>query len=60
MIPTITVQPEAIQAALSVGHLAATELADYLVSKSVPFREAHEITGKIVVSAIKSKKFAKS
>ncbi len=54
MIPTITIQPDAVQAALSVGHLAATELADYLVSKSVPFREAHEITGKIVAAAIQS------
>lgn len=54
MIPTITVQQAAIQAAVTVGHLAATELADYLVSKSIPFREAHEITGKIVNAAIKS------
>lgn len=30
----------------------ATELADYLVRKGMPFREAHEIAGKIVLRAI--------
>jgi argininosuccinate lyase len=30
----------------------ATELADYLVRKGIPFRQAHEIVGKIVVNAI--------
>ena len=30
----------------------ATELADYLVSQSVPFRTAHEIVGKIVLNCI--------
>ena len=33
----------------------ATELADYLVRKGVPFREAHETVGKIVMRAIDSK-----
>jgi argininosuccinate lyase len=30
------------------GFLTATDMADYLVLKGVPFREAHEVTGKIV------------
>jgi len=34
----------------------ATELADYLVRKGVPFREAHETVGKIVVRALESQK----
>ena len=35
------------------GYLNATELADYLVRKGVPFREAHETVGRIVMHAIK-------
>jgi argininosuccinate lyase len=34
----------------------ATELADYLVRKGMPFREAHEVVGKIVVRAIEAGK----
>lgn len=37
--------------ALSAGFLNATELADYLVSKGIPFREAHHITGRAVALA---------
>jgi len=38
--------------AASEGHMNATELADYLVRKSIPFREAHEIVGRIVMHAL--------
>jgi argininosuccinate lyase len=38
--------------AASHGYLNATELADYLVRKGVPFREAHETVGRTVVRAI--------
>src|SRR5260221_4553611 len=38
--------------AASHGYLNATELADYLVRKGMPFREAHETVGRIVVRAI--------
>src|SRR6266849_6273922 len=38
--------------AASHGYLNATELSDYLVRKGLPFREAHEIVGRIVVHAI--------
>jgi len=38
--------------AASHGYLNATELADYLVRKGLPFREAHESVGRIVVHAI--------
>ena len=39
-------------AAAKSGYMNATELADYLVRKGMPFRDAHEVVGKIVVSAI--------
>lgn len=39
-------------AAAQQGYANATELADYLVSKDIPFREAHHIVGEVVVSAI--------
>ncbi|WP_448567820.1 argininosuccinate lyase [Thalassotalea ganghwensis] len=39
-------------AAAQQGYANATELADYLVSKDVPFREAHHIVGEVVLSAI--------
>ncbi len=34
------------------GYMNATELADYLVRKGIPFREAHEIVGRVVIRAI--------
>jgi argininosuccinate lyase len=42
MIPGITVKPEAMRAALRQGYATATDLADYLVKKGLPFRDAHE------------------
>jgi argininosuccinate lyase len=41
-----------MRGALGAGHVTATEVADYLVTNGVPFREAHEITGRIVHEAI--------
>lgn len=38
------------------GYANATELADYLVAKGVPFREAHHIVGEAVVEAIRQGK----
>ena len=37
------------------GYANSTELADYLVAKGVPFREAHHIVGEVVVAAIKQR-----
>ncbi len=42
----------ALKRALSGGAMTATELADYLVERGVPFREAHAITGRIVRYAL--------
>ncbi len=47
VLRTLTVSPERMRAALDNG-LLATELADYLVKKGVPFREAHYIVGRAV------------
>lgn len=48
LIPGIVVQREVMAKAASVGYTTATDLADYLVCKGVPFREAHEISGRLV------------
>jgi argininosuccinate lyase len=48
MIPSIAIKREAMAAATRQGFMEATDLADYLVVKGVPFREAHGIIGRIV------------
>lgn len=52
VLRNIKVNEERAQAAAAKGHMNATELADYLVRKGMPFREAHEVVGRIVVHAI--------
>jgi argininosuccinate lyase len=52
MMPTITLNRKVIDESIKTGYSLATELADYLVKKGVPFREAHEITGRIVLEAM--------
>jgi len=44
---TITVKPERMRSAIDAT-MMATDLADYLVDKGVPFREAHALAGKVV------------
>ncbi len=48
----LKVHEDRTKEAASKGYLNATELADYLVKKGVPFREAHETAGKAVLYAI--------
>ncbi|MGW0435795.1 argininosuccinate lyase [Micromonospora sp. NPDC003197] len=48
MISTMTVRVDRLVAAAPVGFSLATEVADWLVRKGVPFRDAHEITGRLV------------
>jgi argininosuccinate lyase len=51
-IKTMQVKPHNMEKASKVGHLSATDLADYLVQKcNIPFREAHFITGKAVAKS---------
>jgi len=49
MISTIEVNSENMKKAVKEGFLNATEVADYLVSKGVAFRDAHSIVGSIVI-----------
>ena len=48
----LKVNQEVLERALQGGGLLATELADYLVLRGIPFREAHGITGRIVRAAL--------
>jgi len=51
ILKKMRVFPERMLAACEYGYLDATELADYLVARKMPFREAHHMVGKIVVRA---------
>lgn len=53
MLKTMKIESENMLKACKVGHLTATDLADYLVKKGVPFRETHHISGKAVAVAEK-------
>ena len=55
MLSAMTFRPERMREAASSGFLNATDLADYLVRKEVPFREAHEIVGRIVRECLETK-----
>ena len=57
MILTMTVNVEKMQQAVSKDFSNATDLADYLVRKGLPFRQAHEVVGKCVAYAILNDKF---
>ncbi|MDP2824999.1 MAG: argininosuccinate lyase [Sulfuritalea sp.] len=48
LVPGIRVIPEAMAAALRQGYATATDLADYLVKKGLPFRDAHEAVARAV------------
>jgi argininosuccinate lyase len=48
MIPHIQLNREAMYAAARQGYSTATDLADYLVKRGLPFRDAHEVVGKAV------------
>jgi argininosuccinate lyase len=52
MVGGITVKPEVMEAAALKGYATATDLADYLVKKGLPFRDAHETVAHAVKAAI--------
>jgi len=52
VLRNIGVNKERAAMAAKSGYMNATELADYLVRKGMPFRDAHELVGKIVMKAI--------
>ncbi|RFA34019.1 argininosuccinate lyase [Virgibacillus dokdonensis] len=49
MVATVQVNGEQMKQAIKAGFLNATEVADYLVQKGVPFRDAHGVVGAIVL-----------
>ncbi len=51
MVGGITVKPEAMERAALRGYATATDLADYLVKKGLPFRDAHETVAHAVKAA---------
>ena len=54
MIQTMKAKPEVMKRAAQRGFINATDLADYLVGKGLPFRSAYKISGAIVGDCIKS------
>jgi argininosuccinate lyase len=56
MIPAITPKKDSMYAAAKRGFSTATDLADYLVRKGIPFRDSHEIVGKSVAYGIETDK----
>ena len=57
MIATMTVKTDRMKWAVSHDFSNATDLADYLVRKGLPFRKAHAVVGQCVAYAIKEDKF---
>ena len=56
MIGTIKLNRDRLGEAVFQGFMTATDMADYLVMKGLPFRDAHEVVGKVVSFCIKSHK----
>jgi argininosuccinate lyase len=55
MVGGITVRPEAMEQAALRGYATATDLADYMVKKGLPFRDAHEAVAHAVKAAVSHK-----
>jgi argininosuccinate lyase len=51
VLNSIHINPEQMKSSAAKGYLNATELADYLVARKMPFRQAHAIVGKIIMRA---------
>ena len=49
MIASMTIHEDAMLAQAHKGYLAATDVADYLAKKGMPFRQAHEVVGHLVL-----------
>ncbi|MCP4233250.1 MAG: argininosuccinate lyase [Aestuariibacter sp.] len=54
VLDTLALNEERCRVAAAQGYSNATELADYLVGKGIPFRTAHDISGQIVLLAIEN------
>ena len=56
MMETLKVNKERVARAMKGGYLQALDFAEYLVKKGLPFRESHNIVGKLVAYAVEKKK----
>lgn len=56
VLKNLTIKHKSCRKAAERGYSNATEVADYLVKKGVTFREAHNISGQLVLHAIREKK----
>ncbi|MBI5098700.1 MAG: argininosuccinate lyase [Nitrospirae bacterium] len=56
MMPKVRFNKKAMAKSAEEGFLTATDLAEYLVRKGMPFREAHRVTGEVVKHCIDNKK----
>ena len=56
MLGTLECRRERMREAARLGHTTATDLADYLVRKAVPFRDAHEAVGRAVRRAVETER----
>jgi argininosuccinate lyase len=56
MVPAIEVNAKDMREATLKGFATATDLADYLVNKGLPFRDAHEVVGKAVAYGVEQGK----
>jgi argininosuccinate lyase len=56
MLPSLTINKHTMEKAAASGFLNATDLADYLVGKGMPFREAHRCVGQAVGVALQQNK----
>lgn len=56
MIPAIIPKRDVMRDATLKGYATATDLADYLVKKGLPFRDAHEVVGKLVALGLEQQK----
>ena len=57
VLTAMEVNKDRMRRAVGEDYSGATDIADYLAAKGLPFREAHEITGRIVLLAITQKKY---
>ena len=53
MVATMEVNDRAMRAQAEKGHMAATDVADYLAKRGLPFREAHAVVGRLVLQCEK-------
>jgi len=56
MVPNLSVNHDVMYAAAKQGYATATDLADYLVKRGLPFRDAHEVVGSAVAYGIENGK----